>query len=152
MYLEAHLKRHGDMSSIQGADAPTPPNTALDGSQSSEISINAMVAKQQPPPETAESIWTRRWVVFSFWAVVIFLGLPVWWKATAIYRADLPLQVMTDWADGKVRILLQLKESRSPDSRHADHFSLFGLLSKLHLFPFRTDSILFGPLSMRLMT
>jgi phosphatidylinositol glycan class S len=57
---------------------------------------------KQPPPETKESLWMRRWVIVSFWAVVVCLGLPVWWKTTAIYRAQLPLQAMTDWADGKV--------------------------------------------------
>ncbi|KAF2132013.1 beta-lactamase/transpeptidase-like protein [Dothidotthia symphoricarpi CBS 119687] len=58
--------------------------------------------KQQPPPETKESIWLRRAAILSFWAVVVLLGLPVWLKTTAIYRAELPLQHMTDWAEGKV--------------------------------------------------
>jgi hypothetical protein len=41
----------------------------------------------------------------SFWLVVLLLGVPFWWKTTAIYRADLPLDSMLKWADGKVRIL-----------------------------------------------
>lgn len=56
-----------------------------------------------PPPETQQSLWTRRTVIASFWAVVVFLGLPVWWQTTAIYRAELPLQDMTAWAEAKVR-------------------------------------------------
>jgi Phosphatidylinositol-glycan biosynthesis class S protein len=33
---------------------------------------------------------------------VIFLGLPLWWKTTNIYRAKLPLELMDEWSDGKV--------------------------------------------------
>ncbi|KAF2136496.1 uncharacterized protein K452DRAFT_279867 [Aplosporella prunicola CBS 121167] len=56
----------------------------------------------RPPPEKPESVAIRRLVILSFWAIVIFLGLPLWWKTTTVYRADLPLQDMLDWADGKV--------------------------------------------------
>jgi hypothetical protein len=61
-------------------------------------------AKTQPPPESEDAILTRRLVILSFWAIVLCLGLPVWWKTTAIYRADLPLQSMNDWAEGKVGV------------------------------------------------
>lgn len=63
---------------------------------------HAARAQASPPPETSESIWLRRAAILSFWAVVVFFGLPVWWKTTAIYRAELPLQDMTAWAEGKV--------------------------------------------------
>ncbi|CAF9924508.1 GPI transamidase component [Imshaugia aleurites] len=59
-------------------------------------------APKQPPPESSKSIKTRGLVILSFWAVVVFLGLPVWLWTTSIYRASLPLQDMLDWADGKV--------------------------------------------------
>ena len=59
---------------------------------------------EKPPPESAEGIRVRGLVIFSFWAIVIFLGLPVWLWTTSIHRARLPLQEMLDWADGKVRI------------------------------------------------
>ena len=59
---------------------------------------------KKPPPESAEGIRVRGLVIFSFWAIVIFLGLPVWLWTTSIHRARLPLQEMLDWADGKVRI------------------------------------------------
>ncbi|KAL5390943.1 hypothetical protein DPSP01_001440 [Paraphaeosphaeria sporulosa] len=72
-----------------------PPETANMASSGNE-------EQKQPPPETKQSLWLRRAVIASFWAVVAFLGLPVWYKTTAIYRADLPLQDMTAWANGQV--------------------------------------------------
>jgi phosphatidylinositol glycan class S len=68
--------------------------------------------RRQPPPETTQSAWLRRAVMASFWAVVVFLGVPVWWKTTAIYRADLPLQDMTAWANGQVGAPSRLCEAR----------------------------------------
>jgi len=59
-------------------------------------------ASKKPPPESSDSIRVRGLVIFSFWAVVVFLGLPVWLWTTSIHRASLPLQEMLDWADGKV--------------------------------------------------
>lgn len=57
-----------------------------------------------PPPEKPSAIRQRSYIVLSFWLVVLLLGLPIWWKTTAIYRADLPLDSMLKWADGKVRM------------------------------------------------
>ena len=59
-------------------------------------------SKKQPPSETTEEIRTRGLIIISFWAIVIFLGLPTWWWTTSIPRARLPLQEMLAWADGKV--------------------------------------------------
>lgn len=76
---------------------------AVDSDEAPPVrTIDAVNTKKQPPPESTESIWTRRLVILSFWAVVVFLGLPVWWKTTTVYRANLPVQEMLDWADGKV--------------------------------------------------
>lgn len=61
-----------------------------------------VASKKQPPPESTEEIRTRGLIIFSFWAIVIFLGLPTWWWTTSIPRARLPLQEMLAWADGKV--------------------------------------------------
>lgn len=61
-------------------------------------------AQRVPPPEKPEAIWTRSKVIMAFWAVIFFLGFPIWWKTTSIYRARLPFQEMIDWADGKVGI------------------------------------------------
>jgi hypothetical protein len=85
-----------------------PPN-ATDASVASELPGEPPLASQStkaqtsPPPESHQSIWLRRAAIISFWAVAVLLGLPVWWTTTAIYRAELPLQDMTDWAEGKVR-------------------------------------------------
>lgn len=54
----------------------------------------------EPPPETVASVWTRRYIVLSFWLIVILLGLPLWWTTTMVYRANLPLDAMTAWAAG----------------------------------------------------
>jgi len=42
-------------------------------------------------------------IILSFWVLIVLLGLPIWWKTTSIYRSDLPLTEMMEWADGKVR-------------------------------------------------
>jgi len=66
-----------------------------------------------PPPLTPGQAVTRRNVIFAFWVhdsldyaadkqAVIFLGIPLWWKTTNIYRAKLPLELMDEWSDGKV--------------------------------------------------
>lgn len=64
--------------------------------------VESVSVKKQPPPESRESIRVRSLVIGSFWAIVVFLGLPIWWWTTSIYRARLPLQEMLEWADGKV--------------------------------------------------
>ncbi|KAF2404296.1 hypothetical protein EJ06DRAFT_546226 [Trichodelitschia bisporula] len=43
---------------------------------------NSLTGQKSPPPASPGEILTRRLVLFSFWAVILFLGLP-------------------DWADGK---------------------------------------------------
>jgi len=106
--------------------APDSPSV-LDGNEDPPNRVvDAINKKKQPPPESPESIRTRKLVILSFWAVVIFIGLPVWWKTTTVYRADLPLQEMLDWADGKVynrSNIKRLKLIRSP-SRSVAQYSL----------------------------
>ncbi|KAF3004272.1 GPI transamidase component [Curvularia kusanoi] len=87
------------MAPPMATDASPAPDMS---NEHSGADLKATDAQTSPPPETRESIWLRRAAIFSFWAVVVFLGLPVWWTTTAIYRAELPLQDMTDWAEGKV--------------------------------------------------
>lgn len=60
------------------------------------------------PPEKPETQHTRSLVIAAFWTVIIFLGLPIWWKTTSVYRAGLPIADMNEWADGKVWLLLFL--------------------------------------------
>ena len=71
--------------------------------EASPGSTSALPIIKRPPPESDQSQRTRKLVILSFWAVVIFLGLPVWWWTTSIHRARLPLQDMLEWADGKVQ-------------------------------------------------
>lgn len=56
-----------------------------------------------PPPEPASDVRRRSQIVLSFWLIVLCLGLPIWWKTTTIYRANLPLEGMLAWSDGKAR-------------------------------------------------
>ncbi|RPA74783.1 hypothetical protein BJ508DRAFT_418441 [Ascobolus immersus RN42] len=58
-------------------------------------------AQKQPPPEDLPSIKRRINVLLSFWVVVIFLGIPLWWVTTSIYRAPLPITEMQNWAEGR---------------------------------------------------
>ena len=63
--------------------------------------VSVASVRKEPPPEKPEQIRMRNLVMLSFWAIIILLGLPIWWKTTAIYRASLPLDEMMEWADGK---------------------------------------------------
>jgi hypothetical protein len=74
--------------------------------------VSVAPKKKEPPPETPESIRLRAFVILSFWAIILFLGLPIWWRTTTIYRARLPLDQMMDWADGRVIILEFKGDSR----------------------------------------
>jgi hypothetical protein len=68
--------------------------------------VSAEPKQKEPPREAQDSMRIRHLVMASFWAIVLFLGLPIWWSTTAIYRASLPLDQMMDWADGKVSCLV----------------------------------------------
>jgi GPI-anchor transamidase subunit S len=81
------------------------------GGKTSEVGIpksssgeirKATNAKKQPPAEKPEVVWLRTKIILSFWAVIVFLGLPVWWKTTSIYRARLPTQKMLAWSEETV--------------------------------------------------
>ena len=58
----------------------------------------------EPPPEKPSDASRRTRIVISFWLLVLCLGVPIWWKTTTIYRANLPLDGMMQWAEGKVRL------------------------------------------------
>ena len=84
-------------------EAPPEPQTGPGTGTGTGTGLVALsLNKRQPPPEKPESIRQRTFIIVSFWAVVIFLGLPLWWKTTTIYRAQLPLEQMLDWAEGRV--------------------------------------------------
>lgn len=92
---------------------------SLDQSEDAAIAqkSTALIApesRKQPPAESHESIRARQLVILSFWIIVIFLGIPIWWWTTSIHRATLPLKEMMNWAEGKVS--------------HPDSVDLSGLL------------------------
>lgn len=76
---------------------PAPQVVAADAKDGA-----ATPARKQPPPEKPSDVRRRSYVILSFWLIVLCLGLPIWWETTTIYRADLPLSEMMEWADGKV--------------------------------------------------
>lgn len=81
--------------------APHEPQTGTGTGPGTGL-VALSLTKRQAPQEKPESIRQRTFIIVSFWAVVIFLGLPLWWKTTTIYRAQLPLEQMLDWAEGRV--------------------------------------------------
>ncbi|PNS21907.1 GPI transamidase component PIG-S [Sphaceloma murrayae] len=77
--------------------AERAPSTA----PSSTSTLATSTAMKQPPPETSESIKTRRHILASFWIIIVLVGLPIWIYTTTVPRAPLPLNVMNQWANGQ---------------------------------------------------
>ncbi|KAI0975138.1 phosphatidylinositol-glycan biosynthesis class S protein [Xylaria arbuscula] len=89
--------RDRDTASIAPAPATAEPTT-----DPNAPSLGSTTTKLKPPPPEQQShIFRRSIIIASFWLVVLCLGIPIWWKTTTIYRANLPLNQMMDWADGK---------------------------------------------------
>ncbi|KAI9766633.1 MAG: GPI transamidase component [Geoglossum simile] len=113
-------------SSASGPSTNVPKSPSTVGPVDGGVVAHAKTAaRKRPPPESPESVRIRTAVVLSFWAVVVFLGLPIWWKTTAIYRAKLPLREMVEWADGKVcrpvfplRISIEARFLQEQDAQH----------------------------------
>lgn len=61
-------------------------------------------ASAPAPPEKASAVWTRRFIILAFWAVVATLGLPHWIWTTSIHREELPVGEMARWAEGNVSL------------------------------------------------
>ncbi len=78
--------------------APDTPGPKVQDAAAAAVSP----PKKKPPPERPEHTRRRLLIILSFWAIVVFLGLPIWRWTTSIYRAKLPLQQMMDWAEGRV--------------------------------------------------
>lgn len=108
--LAVHLQgtKHVPIMTSQIGDHESPQTSAT-----SKADLKSST-QRVPPPETPEAIQTRFRVIAAFWAVIIFLGFPIWWKTTSIYRAHLPIQDMADWADGKVGHCLWKEEGMRP--------------------------------------
>ncbi|EJT72952.1 hypothetical protein GGTG_09803 [Gaeumannomyces tritici R3-111a-1] len=79
---------------VTAATAPAEQGDAASGSASPG-------ARKEPPPEKPADARRRTHVVLSFWALILTFGLPIWWHTTSIYRANLPLNDMMDWAEGR---------------------------------------------------
>lgn len=75
--------------------------SAGDGSRTAVIPGKAITEPRDAPAERPSASWTRRLIIFAFWAVVATLGLPHWIWTTSIHRSELPLKSMNAWADGK---------------------------------------------------
>ena len=60
-------------------------------------------ARKVPPAEKLEAIRLRTQVILSFWAVILCMGLPMWWQTTSVYRARLPISQMLERAGLPVR-------------------------------------------------
>lgn len=84
------------------ASSTAPQEPIADTTNDTPTMTSAKAVSRGPPPEKPEAIRTRSRVIFAFWAVIIFLGIPIWWQTTSIYRASIPVDEMIAWADGKV--------------------------------------------------
>ncbi|KAF2970443.1 hypothetical protein GQX73_g3127 [Xylaria multiplex] len=107
------LKNGSTISDINATTAPINAKVDGDNSITNAATVTTIepnghrpsstTAKlKSPPPEQESHIFRRSLIIASFWLLVLCLGLPIWWKTTTIYRANLPLDQMTDWADGKL--------------------------------------------------
>ncbi|ERT01342.1 hypothetical protein HMPREF1624_02586 [Sporothrix schenckii ATCC 58251] len=104
--------------------ASTLPSAPFDGT-ATPLSPTGPAEKKQPPPEKPSDIRRRGAVILSFWLIVALLGLPIWWYTTTIYRANLPLDDMMEWADGKacrpvfpLRISIQASSLQEAEANH----------------------------------
>lgn len=76
--------------------------TSDDGPTKLAKTVAEAAKTKSPPQETPQHVQRRRLIILSLWAIVLAIGLPIWYHTTAVYRAVLPLQLMTDWAEGRV--------------------------------------------------
>ncbi|KAI9149105.1 GPI transamidase component GPI17 [Paramyrothecium foliicola] len=113
--------RHDTECIMAGESSDAPVVVAVAAAPSSA----AAPTPKEPPPEKPSDIKRRTHVVLSFWLIVLLLGVPIWWKTTSIYRADLPLDAMLQWADGKacrpvfpLRISVQADTLPNAEAQH----------------------------------
>jgi phosphatidylinositol glycan class S len=113
------------IASGPGANSDANDTKKLEDAPANAVSVASK--KKDPPPESPESIRQKSYVLLSFWAIIILIGLPIWWKTTTIYRARLPLDQMMDWADGRVHLFPVLLEKLHAEMyRPVDQSFLYG--------------------------
>ncbi|KAI3319285.1 phosphatidylinositol-glycan biosynthesis class S protein [Xylariaceae sp. AK1471] len=83
------------------ASATQDTNTDIATTIIETNSSDSTTKTKPPPPEKTAHIFRRSLIIASFWFIVLCLGVPIWWNTTTIYRANLPLGQMMNWADGK---------------------------------------------------
>lgn len=66
------------------------------------VAASSTAAPRLPPPETRDEVSLRRSILASFWAIIVLIGIPLWYLTTTVPRADLPLDMMNQWAEGQV--------------------------------------------------
>lgn len=76
-------------------------STASEKCINPDTQSTAMTGSNVPDSPSAK-VPANTYVVVAFWALVLFFGLPVWWKTTTVHREAIPLDEMQDWASGKV--------------------------------------------------
>lgn len=128
---------------------PDMATSVADGGATAAISTNAAIEPREAPPESPTAPWTRRIIIFAFWAVVVTLGLPHWIWTTSIHRSELPLEAMDAWADGKasqihypLNIRITGDENRIPQTQALanDIASILDTPSGFQLFNFNVTT------------
>jgi hypothetical protein len=167
-FVDSCLSSQCDNHNVAVMSAPTdesPSTVEADGGLGEDIAtvkndtppanaVSVALKKKEPPPESPASIRLRVYVIASFWAIVIFVGLPIWWRTTAIYRASLPVDEMMEWADG--RVCLSGSGSGGTDAntnlhRHVGQSSHYGFPLKQSFSKITKHSIFYGRHNMRWM-
>ncbi|KAI1432555.1 phosphatidylinositol-glycan biosynthesis class S protein [Xylaria sp. CBS 124048] len=93
------LRSRKDGSSTSDIDATAAATTTT--TTTTTTTATPVTNPKTPPPEKPSHIFRRTLIIASFWLVVLCLGVPIWWRTTSIYRANLPVDQMMNWADGK---------------------------------------------------
>ncbi|KAI1333894.1 phosphatidylinositol-glycan biosynthesis class S protein [Xylariaceae sp. FL0016] len=88
-------------SPAEGQNEGAAPASQNDSKAPTVGASGSSPKRKLPPPEKLAETRRRSFIIASYWCIVLLLGLPVWWQTTSIYRANLPLSQMMDWADGK---------------------------------------------------
>jgi phosphatidylinositol glycan class S len=109
-------------------------------------------AQQLLSIESRSSLLQRRWVLFSILALYLFIGVPLWFRLTEIYRAPLPANfIQTLHRNGNVdikltnRVYLKVGDGfRYPDLAEATQIQINHELHRLQQDPETAMSVLWN--------